>query len=69
MIIGLRRQIATDCLQHNLLNGVIRGAGYLLEALVDGIRQLDGYGLIRHYFVLRFLVLGALYRAYKDRSN
>jgi hypothetical protein len=64
-----RRQVATDCLQHNLLDGVIRGLGYLLEASVDGIRELDRYGLIRHGFALRILVLGALYRAYKDRSN
>ena len=28
--------------------------GYLLEALVDGLRELDRDGLIRHYFVLRY---------------
>jgi hypothetical protein len=37
--------------------------------LIDGIRKLDRDGLIRHCFVLRLLVWGVLYRAYKDRSN
>jgi hypothetical protein len=48
---------------------VIRGVGDLLEALVDGIRELERDGLIRHGFVLCFLVLKALYRASKDKSN
>jgi hypothetical protein len=61
--------MATDGLQQNLLDGVIRGVGDLLEALVDGIRELERYGLIRHGLVLRFLVLKALYIADKDRSN
>src|SRR5262245_48701987 len=39
----------------------MRCVGYLLEALVDGIRELYRDGLIRHYFVLRCLVLGGLY--------
>jgi hypothetical protein len=51
-IVKRRRQIATDCLQYNLLDGMIRGLGYLLEAFINGIRELDRYGLISHYLVL-----------------
>jgi len=32
----------------------MRCVGYLLEALVDGLRELDGYDLIRHCFVLHY---------------
>jgi hypothetical protein len=48
---------------------MVCGVGDLLEALVDGLRELERYGLMRHGVVLRLLVWERLYRAYKDRGN
>jgi hypothetical protein len=44
----------------DLLNGVMRCMGYLLEALIDSLGELDRDGLIRHYFVLRYSTSSAL---------
>jgi hypothetical protein len=49
-----------DRLHQALLNGVIRRRGYLLEALTDGIRELDSARLIRHGSALHFLRLGII---------
>jgi hypothetical protein len=47
----------------------MRSVGDLLEALVDGIREVERYGPIQHRFVPRSFVLRALYRTCKSRSN
>ena len=52
-VVERRRQISANGLKYHRLQGLVRGIGHALEALVDLSRELNLDRLNRHLYVLR----------------